>query len=156
MPAVPAVLAGLLEQHSCLRVLTLDRVGLEAALAAGIAAAVGELVVAIGLGEGHPVVQIPHLIAELPRTDIVFGRRKRVGWWHAWQLLRGLPKRWLLGPEVRTPPIACFGRPGAEAVAGFESVPGTARFLPWMAAMDRGYRVREIPVRLQPGASIGP
>ena len=108
--------------------LTLDRtVGLEAALAAGIAAARGELVVATGVGKEYPVQQIPHLIAELSRTDIVFGRQKRVGWAHAWQQFTGLPQRWLLGPEVRSTDCL-FWAARREAVAGLESARGTARF----------------------------
>ncbi|HEY1786329.1 MAG TPA: glycosyltransferase [Pirellulales bacterium] len=148
-PATRAALGQLLKQHPFLRVLTLDRSGgLEAALAAGIAAARGELVVAIGPGKEYPVQQIPHLIAELSRTDIVFGRQQLVGWAHAWRQLITLPQRWLLGPELRSSD-GLFWAARREAVAGLESARGTARFLPWLVAM-RGFRVGETTVRFQP------
>ncbi|HEX4146144.1 MAG TPA: glycosyltransferase [Pirellulales bacterium] len=148
-PATRVVLGQLLEQHACLRVLSLDRhVGLEAALSAGIAAARGELVVALGPGKEYPVQQIPHLIAELSRTDIVFGRQPLVGWAHAWQQLTTWPQRWLLGPEMRGS-NGLFWAARREAVTGLESARGTARLWPWLVAM-RGFRVGETTVRFQP------
>jgi glycosyltransferase involved in cell wall biosynthesis len=144
-----AALGQLIHQHPFLRVLTLDHArGLEAALAAGIAAARGELVVAIGPGKEYPVQQIPHLIAELSQADIVFGRQKLVGWAHAWQQLITWPQRWLLGPELRSSD-GLFWAARREAVAGLESARGTARFLPWLVSM-RGFRVGETTVRFQP------
>ena len=118
------------------------------ALAAGIAAVRGELVVALGPGKEYPVEQIPHLISELSQADIVFGRQKRLGWGHAWRHLVGLPQRWLLGPEVQNP--AClFWAARREAVAGLDPACSAARFLPQWATM-RGYRVGEISARFQP------
>ena len=148
-PPTRAALGQLLKQHPFLRVLSLDRArGLEAALAAGIAAARGELVVAIGPSKEYPVQQIPHLIAELSGADIVFGRQQLVGWAHAWQRLTSLPQRWLLGPELRSSD-GLFWAARREAVVGLESARGTARFLPWLVAM-RGYRVGETAIRFQP------
>jgi Glycosyl transferase family 2 len=148
-PATRAALGELMRQHGCLRVLTMDRpAGLGTALAAGIAAARGELIVALGPGKEYPLQQIPNLIAELSTTDIVFGRQKCVGWAHAWQQLAGLPQRWLLGDEVRSPDCL-FWAARREAVAGLEPARGAARSLPWLVAM-RGYRVGEISVRFEP------
>jgi hypothetical protein len=122
---------------------------LEAALVAGIAAARGELVVALGPGKEYPIHQIPHLIAELSHNDIVFARQPLVGWAHAWQQLMDLPQRWLLGPEGRNSD-GLFWAARREAVTGLESTRGTARFLPWLVAM-RGFRVGETSVHFQSG-----
>ena len=102
-----------------------------------------------GAGKEYPIQLIPHLIAELSRTDVVFGRQKPVGWAHAWQQFVSLPERWLLGPVVSSTDCL-FWAARREAVAGLESGRGTARFLPWLAAM-RGFRVGETPVRFQLG-----
>ncbi|HTU24289.1 MAG TPA: glycosyltransferase family 2 protein [Pirellulales bacterium] len=149
-PATRGALGELLQQFPFLRVLTLERTaGLEGALAAGIAAARGELLVAIGPGTEYPLNQIPHLIAELSHSDIIFGRQPSTGWAHAWRQLADLPARWLLGPRARsTDPLFWAAR--REAVAGLEAARGTARYLPWLASM-RGFRVGETPVRFQGG-----
>jgi glycosyl transferase family 2 len=148
-PATRAALAQLLRQHAPLRVLSLDRpAGLGTALAAGIAAARGELVVALGPGKEYPVHQIPHLISELSRADVIFGRRKPVGWPHAWRQMLSWPRRVLLGSEVRRPDCL-FWAARREAVAALDPVRGAARYLPQLAAM-RGYRVGEISTAFEP------
>ena len=101
-----------------------------------------------GRGTEYPLQQIPHLIAELSRTDIVFARQRLAGWAHAWQQLISLPQRWLLGPDARNADGLCWAA-RREAVAGLEPTRGTARFLPWLVAM-RGFRVGETSVRFQP------
>jgi dolichol-phosphate mannosyltransferase len=148
-PSTRATLEQMLRQHACLRVLTLDRpAGLGTALAAGIASARGELVVALGPGKEYPVHQIPHLISELSQADVVFGRQKRIGWGHAWRQMAGLPRRWLLGLSVRSPDCL-FWAARREAVAGLDPARGAARLLPYRASA-RGYRVVEVSVRFEP------
>lgn len=146
-PGVRAAIGPLLGQYPSLRVLTLDHPrGLEAALTAGIAAARGELVIAMGPGAQYPVHQIPNLIAELSRADIVFARQHLVGWAHAWQKLSGLAGRCLFGLEVRNTD-SLFWAARREAIAGLSLPPGNARTLPWLVAM-RGFRIGEISVQL--------
>jgi hypothetical protein len=148
-PPMHAALGELKRSHACLRVLVLDRpAGLGSALAAGIAAARGELIVALGPGKEYPLNQIPHLIAELSHNDIVFGRQKSLGWAQAWEQLSGLPQRWLLGLDVRSPDCL-FWAARREAVAGLDPARGAARWLPQLAAM-RGYRVGQISTRYAP------
>jgi hypothetical protein len=148
--ATRGTLEGLLTEYPFLRVLTLaEAASLEVALAAGVAAARGAIVVAIGPGREYPVSQIPHLIAELAHADIVFGRAKTIGWSHLWQKLVALPQQWLLGPEARASNGLLWAA-RRDAVADLEATRGSARFLPWLLA-KRGLRVGETTVRFETG-----
>ena len=150
-PPTRAALGQLLHQHPFLRVLTLDSsAGLEAALAAGIAAARGELVVAIGPGTEYPLQQIPHLIAELSRTDIVFGVSDSSVGRTPGKSCSACHSDGCLARTHETP-MVCVGRPGVKRWPDSNPARGTARFLPWLVAM-RGFRVGETSVRYQPHA----
>ena len=130
------------EQPS-LRVLRLDKpAGASTALSTGIAAARGQLLIAIEAGDRYSVEQIPHLIARLSRFDLVYGRRRLEGWRKFWHRVARIPRAMLLGLEVRQPDCL-FWAARREAVSGIRLVPGMRRYLPWLVA-KRGFRVGDI------------
>lgn len=128
-----------------LRLLGLDRPsGLSAALSAGIAAARGEIIVAIEAGEQYRPEQIAWLVERLSRADLVCGRRQRPRWSKTWLAVAQLPRRLLLGLEARDPDCL-FWAARREAVERLTLTAGMHRFVaPLVAA--RGYRVSEIYV----------
>jgi glycosyltransferase involved in cell wall biosynthesis len=139
----------LLCQTTSVRLLRLDRpAGLSAALTAGIAAAQGEVVVAIEASGQYEPEQIPWLLERLARADLVLGRRQVERSIKLRQALLQLPRRLLLGLEVRDPDCL-FWAARREAIAGLDLQPGMHRFLGSLVT-TRGYRVAEIHVDHQP------
>lgn len=127
------------------RLLRLDRGGgLSAAISAGIAAARGEVLIAMAAGGQYRAEQIGWLVERLSRADLVVGRRQRPRWTKAWLAAAQLPRRLLLGLDARDPDCL-FWAARREAVERLALSAGMHRFLaPLVAA--RGYRVGEIYV----------
>jgi dolichol-phosphate mannosyltransferase len=128
-----------------LRCLRLDRPsGVSAALSAGISASRGELLVAVEASGQYLPEQIPWLIERLARADLVFGRRHCSRGRKLAMTALQLPRRMLLGLEVRDPDCL-FWAARREAVAGLDLAPGMHRFLGSLVS-TRGFRVAEIHV----------
>ncbi len=132
-------------QHPCLRVLRLDRhAGPGAALTAGIAAARGQVVVAIDLHGRYSLDDVPRLIQRLSRADAVFGCRRN-GY-----AVRGAAGRAATsatagaGTLVRDP-RCLFWAARHEALEGLELSGRRYRHLPEMVARS-GYRVGQLHV----------
>ncbi len=139
-------LAALQRAEGAMRVLTLDQPsGTSTALSAGIAAARGDIVIAIEPGNHYSPEQIPHLIAGLSRLDLVVGRLRLGAWRKFWHRLGRLPRWLLLGIEVRHPECL-FWAARREAVADIPLARGMRRYLPWLVAR-RGFRVGDMYVR---------
>ncbi len=117
---------------------------LSSALSAGVAAARGEVIVAMEAGEQFDAEQIGWLIERLARADMVFGRRRFGRGQKCWTWFTQLPRRMLLGLEARDPDCL-FWAAQREAVLGLEMGRGMHRFLASLVSM-RGYRVTEIHV----------
>jgi glycosyltransferase involved in cell wall biosynthesis len=138
-------LARLEQQHPCLKVLHHDRPsGLSAALSTGLAAARGDVVVALEGSGQYRADQIPWLVERLSRADLVVGRRHSGRLAKIWQAVLQLPRRLLLGTEVRDPDCV-FWAARREAVEGLTLTYGMHRFLGSLVA-NRGFRVAEIHV----------
>lgn len=144
-PRERAALVELAGQWPSVRLVQLERrCGTSVAVAAGIAAADGELVVAIEPGDRYPPWQIGKLLAGLSRGDLVWGRRSWPAWLK-WLRRAGRVPRWLLlGLEVRDPDCL-FWAARREAVEQVQFSRGTLRYLPTLVALA-GYRVCECGV----------
>ena len=131
------------------RVLRLETaVGASVALSAGMAAARGDILIAIEAGQRYPVEQIPHLVARLSRLDLVFARRRLGSWKKLWHRVQRIPRGLLLGLDVRHPECL-FWAARREAVADITLAPGMRRYLPWLVA-GRGFRVGDMYVKENP------
>jgi dolichol-phosphate mannosyltransferase len=138
-------LAVLLGGEPALRLLRLDApAGTSTALSAGIAAARGDILIAIEAGDRYSVEQIPHLVARLSRLDLVVGRVRLGAWRKFWHRLGRIPRWALLGIDVRHPDCL-FWAARREAVEGIQLPRGMRRYLPWLVAR-RGFRVGDIYV----------
>ncbi len=141
----------LLAFHPCLKVLRLGKTtGLSAAVKAGIAAARGEIIVAMEAGDRYSVEQIGKLLAHLARADLVYGRQQRRGWAKVWHRVRRIPRWLLLGLEVRDPDCL-FWAARREAVEGLQLPQGMYRYLATLVAA-RGFRVGEVTIETRPSA----
>ncbi|MHB1037958.1 MAG: glycosyltransferase family 2 protein [Pirellulales bacterium] len=135
----------LLTRYPCLRVLRMNPAcGTSAALIAGIAAARGEVVVAVEAGDQYPPDQICKLVDRLARTDLVVGCRRRSRLAKIGLGFLYLPRRILLGREVRDPDCL-FWAARREAIEGIQLFRGMHRFLPWLVS-SRGFRVGQVHV----------
>lgn len=119
-------------------------VGLSAALSAGIAAARGNVIVAVEASDRFDSGQVRQLVRSLARADMVIGKPRRQGVNKLWHRLARVPRWLLLGLESRDPDCV-FWAARAEALAGIQLARGMYRYLPTFVAM-RGYRVSEIPI----------
>ena len=138
-------LGELTSSEPALRVVRLDApAGTSTALSAGIAAARGDIFIAIEPGDRYPVDQIPHLVAKLSRLDLVIGRLRLGAWRKFWHRLGRIPRWALLGIDVRHPDCL-FWAARREAVEGIHLSRGMRRYLPWLVAR-RGFRVGDIYV----------
>jgi glycosyltransferase involved in cell wall biosynthesis len=148
------LLEQLLPGQPAMRLLVLDApAGVSTALSVGIAAARGNIVVALELGKRHAIEQIPHLISRLSRLDLVYIRRRLNGWRKFWHRVGRIPRAMLLGLEVRHPE-RLFWAARREAVAGIHLSPGMRRYLPWLVAR-RGFRVGDMYIaETTPGEAI--
>ncbi len=103
-PATLESIAELARSEPALRILRLDAPsGTSTALSAGIAAAQGDVVIAIEPGDRYSVEQIPHLVARLSRLDLVVGRLPLGGWRKLQHRIARIPRWTLLGIDVRHP-----------------------------------------------------
>jgi glycosyltransferase involved in cell wall biosynthesis len=135
----------LLGAEPALRLLRLaEPAGTSTALSAGIAAARGEILIAIEAGDHYSVDQVPHLIARLSRLDLVVGRLRLGAWRKFWHRVGRIPRWMLLGIEVRHPDCL-FWAARREAVEGVHLARGMRRYLPWLVAR-RGFRVGDMYV----------
>jgi hypothetical protein len=133
-------------QLACLRLLRLEApAGTSTALSAGIAAARGDILIAIEAGDRYSVEQLPHLIARLSRLDLVVGRLRLGAWRKFWHRLGRIPRWALLGLDVRHPDCL-FWAARREAVEGIHLPRGMRRYLPWLVAR-RGFRVGDVYVK---------
>jgi glycosyltransferase involved in cell wall biosynthesis len=144
-------LKALLDGHACLRLLLVDcAAGLGPALGAGIAAAQGEVIVALEAGGRYPAREITKLIRRLSRADAVFGCRRLKASRRTWRRLAQLPRRLLFRQTVRDPDCL-FWAARHEAVAGIPLARGMQRYLPGLIS-QRGFRVGELHVDHRPDA----
>jgi glycosyltransferase involved in cell wall biosynthesis len=129
-------------EHHALRLLRLDvQSGASIALAAGIQAARGEVIVAMEAGTDYAPEQIPELLAWLHRGDVVVGRRRRFGAAKLLQRIGRIPRWLLLGLEGHDPDCL-FWAARREVFGQFQLTAGMARYLPALAARC-GFRVCE-------------
>jgi hypothetical protein len=92
---------------------------------------------------------LPWLLERLSRADLVLGRRQSSRSAKLQQAAMQLPRRLLLGLEVRDPDCL-FWAARREAITGLDLQPGMHRFLGSMVT-TRGFRVAEIHVDHQAG-----
>ncbi len=145
-PATQRLLEKLLQEWSTLRLLRLDTpCGASIALAAGIAAARGDVVLAVEPGERYAVEQIGELISWLNRADLVVGRRRRNGWAKIWHRLSRIPRALMFGLDSHDPDCL-FWAARREVLAGINLTSGMCRYLAALAAR-RGFRVCEMYVK---------
>jgi len=140
----------LLQEHHALRLIQLEQSGgVSIALAAGIEAARGEVIVATEPDEYYPSTQIPRLLKGLERADFIAGRRRRVGLPKLWERLARIPRGLLLGLDSHDPDCL-FWAARREALSDIQLTPGTARYLAGIVG-HRGFRVCETYVDHGPG-----
>jgi hypothetical protein len=133
----------LLSEFGPLRVLHFDSVrGTSAALTAGIAAARGELILAIDPKTRLSADKIPQLIARLSQNDLVVARPERS---LSSQVRCALSKisRFLVGEPQLAASEDLFWAARREAVCGLALARGAFRILSELVA-DRGFRVCEL------------
>jgi glycosyltransferase involved in cell wall biosynthesis len=140
-----SILLSLLANQPAMRLWRLDApAGASVALSVGIAAAQGEIIIAIEAGQRYAVEQIPQLLYRLSRLDLVNVRPRLSGWRKFWHRLTRIPRGLLFGLEVRQPD-RLFWAARHEAVAGIGLGRGMRRYLPWLVAR-RGFRVGDMYV----------
>lgn len=144
----PAVFESLEEQLTvcpALRLVRLDRPhGVGAALTAGIAAARGDVLIAVEAGDQYPADQIPKLLDRLDGADLVCGRRPSAKHGGFWRRLSNVP-RWPLPTAPVDDPSCLFWAARHEAVAGLDLCDGMADYISSLVAA-RGYRVDQVSV----------
>ena len=123
---------------------SLLRRALASRVSAGIAAARGEIVLAIKAGEQHAAEHIPQLLYQLSRSDLVYVRPRLGGWRKFRHRLTRIPRSLVFGLEVRQPE-RLFWAARREAIAGISLGRGMLRYLPWLVAR-RGFRVGDMVV----------
>jgi glycosyltransferase involved in cell wall biosynthesis len=133
-------LEDLLGRHAHLRVLHFDRPrGTSAALTAGLAAARGDLVIAVDPHVSDSPRYIPHLVARLSQHDLVIARHERSPHGELWQRVARVPRLLAAAPQLR-PAEELFWAARREAVAGLALARGAFRVLGKIVTR-RGYRV---------------
>lgn len=130
----------LLAEHEQLRVLRFDKPrGTGAALTAGLAAAGGDLVIAVDPRDGASTRYIPHLVARLSQNDLVIASHERPLRTELWQRVARVP-RLIAGEPQLHPSEDLFWAARREAVAGLALARGAFRILGKIVAR-RGFRV---------------
>ncbi len=130
----------LLDRHPCLRVLQFDEPrGTSAALSAGIAAARGDLIIAVAAQSRFRLQDIPQLIARLSSYDLVVARHEQTLDLELRDRLAGFPRLLAAHPQLH-PAEDLFWAARREAVAGLALGRGAFRMLPALVA-KRGFRV---------------
>lgn len=146
------LLQSLMMDHAALRVLSIaEPCGLSAALNAGIAAARGNIIIAVESGGRYPACQIADLLHHLSRADLVMGQRRLNRAAKAWQRIARLPRMLTVGLEAKDPECM-FWAARREAVEGLPMSRGMYRYLATLVAR-RGYRVTETYVEDRAGTA---
>ncbi|HEX5444844.1 MAG TPA: glycosyltransferase [Pirellulales bacterium] len=136
-------LAALLPCHPRLRVLHFDvSRGTSAALTAGLAAARGDLVIAVDPRVDDAARYLPHLVARLSQHDLVIARHEHSPWRELWQRAARLPRLVAAGPHLRQSE-ELFWAARRQAVSGLALARGAFRVLGQIVAR-RGYRVCQL------------
>jgi len=139
----------LLTERHALRLVRLDRKGgASLALAAGIEAVRGDVIIATDPGDYYPACQLWQLVKWLERADFVAGRRRRFGWSKFRERLGRVPRGFLLGLDSHDGDCL-FWAARREALADVHLMPGMARYLAGIVA-HRGFRVCETYVEHGP------
>jgi len=133
-------LEDLLAEHAQLRLLRFDEPrGTAAALTAGLAAARGDLVIAVAPGATSAARYLPHLIARLSQHDLVIAARERSLGKELWDRVARVPRLIAAEPELK-PSEDLFWAARREAVSGLALATGAFRILDKIVAR-RGFRV---------------
>jgi len=133
----------LLDKHPQLRVLQFDEPrGTSAALSAGIAAARGDLIIAMSAHSRFRLQDIPQLISRLSPYDLVVARHGQAIDVELRERLGGFPRLLAARPQLH-PAEDLFWVARREAVAGLALGRGAFRMLPALVA-KRGYRVCQL------------
>ncbi|MGD9720276.1 MAG: glycosyltransferase [Pirellulales bacterium] len=150
-PSISEMLSACLESHPRLRVLRFESPrGACAALAAGIAAARGELILGMGLEQMVADDVVPQLISRLGRADFVFAEPRRT---FAQFVRHSLTRtvRMLVAARDSVAHDELLFAARREALAGLTLARGAFRLLPEFVA-QRGFRVCRVNV----GAGLPP
>ncbi len=118
--------------------------GVGYALSAGIAAARGDVVVAIEAGDRYPPSQISKLLDGLVHADLVCAKRPRASGANLWRRAANFT-RWVLPTSPVDDPGCLFWVARREAVAGIDLSDGMERYLASLVAA-RGFRVDQASV----------
>jgi len=118
--------------------------GVGYALSAGIAAARGDVVVAIEAGERYPPSQISKLLDGLVHADLVCAKRPRASGANLWRRAANVT-RWVLPASPVDDPGCLFWAARREAVAGIDLSGGMESYLASLVAA-RGFRVDQASV----------
>jgi hypothetical protein len=136
-------LEGLLDEYASLRVLRFDEPrGTAAALSAALAAARGDLVIAMDPRAAGSIRYLPHLIARLSQHDLVVARHERPLVEEFWQHVARVP-RLIAAPGDVQPWEDLFWAARREAVCGLALSRGAFRILDRIVAA-RGFRVCQL------------
>ncbi len=144
-PAARRALEELPGQHPHLRLLCFDsRRGTSAALTAGVAAARGDLVIAVAPNPDTCLQYLPHLIADLSRADLVIARHQPTLGAEIRQRLRRLPRLLSAATQLHETE-ELFWAARREAVSGLALGRGAFRMIGPVVAR-RGFRVRGLSI----------
>ena len=139
-PRTASRLEDLLDAYACLRVLRFDTPrGTAAALSAALAAARGDLVIAMDPRAAGSMRYLPHLIARLSQHDLVIARHERPLAEELWQRVARVPRLIAARGDVQ-PWEELFWAARREAVGGLALARGAFRILDRIVAA-RGFRV---------------
>jgi glycosyltransferase involved in cell wall biosynthesis len=148
------VLSELAARDERVKVVQLRRnYGQSPALAAGIAAATGEIIITMDGDLQNDPADIPQLLEQIEAGhDVVLGwrRERQDGWWHRRlpSLLANRLIRWVTRVPIQD--MGCTLRAMRRQAAGELSLYGEMhRFIP-VLAQHGGHRLRQIPVRHHP------
>jgi hypothetical protein len=139
-PPAQKQLEELLGRHAPLRVLHFDQPrGTSAALTAGLAAARGELVIALDPHQARSPHDVPHLVARLSQHDLVIARHERVLSDELRDRMARVPRLLAAAPQLHAAE-ELFWAARREAVSGLSLARGAFRVLGKIVSR-RGFRV---------------
>jgi hypothetical protein len=136
-------LEALLGRYAPLRVLHFDHPrGASAALTAGLAAARGDLILAVDWRASRAARYIPHLVARLSQFDLVIARHERSLGGELWRRVSRVPRLFAAAQHLRSSE-ELFWAARREAVGGLALARGAFRLLGNIVAR-RGFRVCDL------------
>jgi hypothetical protein len=136
-------------EYDQLRLLSIEgEAGFAAMLQAGLAAAHGEVVAVWDASGRFDPAELPRFLTRLVRVDAVFGCRRLPRWRRIARRVAGLPRRLVLGDDLRDADPLCFAA-RSETVAQLDLGGVADRFLPTLITLA-GYRVGELHVDARP------